>query len=92
MCLKLSRVHVLFSGTAEHLSVPAAPASTTKSPDMLAKWTAGTNDPAIRVHSTALPTISERARGPKTVPAQIAEITKCHVIFIVFSFKFKKCW
>ena len=23
-------------------------------------------------------------RGPKTVPAQTAEITKCHVIFIVF--------
>jgi hypothetical protein len=27
-------------------------------------------------------------RGPKTVPAQTAEITKCHVIFVVF-FKFK---
>ena len=26
-------------------------------------------------------------RGPKTVPAQTAEMTKCHVIFIVF-FKF----
>ena len=26
-------------------------------------------------------------RGPKTVPAQTAEITKCHVIFVVF-FKF----
>ena len=23
-------------------------------------------------------------RGPKTVPAQTAEITKCHVIFIIF--------
>jgi hypothetical protein len=27
------------------------------------------------------------SRGPKTVPAQRAEIKKCHVIFIVF-FKF----
>jgi hypothetical protein len=26
-------------------------------------------------------------RGPKAVPAQTAEMTKCHVIFIVF-FKF----
>jgi hypothetical protein len=30
---------------------------------------------------------SYHKRGPKTVPAQTAEITKCHVIFVVF-FKF----
>ena len=28
--------------------------------------------------------VSSHRRGPKTVPAQTAEITKCHVIFVVF--------